>query len=771
MHSLQWDDAGGLDGYIFEFCNGTWDGSDCVAVNSNCYQQHANVSTACGGLDTGRYVFSTSGTVSGLHNAIDGDFSTFASTGILGQINITINYTKPAGSFNATWEVKDNGGQYNLTVPESCWDHDPVNLSFFVRSWDIPFDTWWYCLNDSGWQLLRYDSTKSDIYEEGVNWNISGVGWVNDTFALMTGANNWSNVTKTINSTVGAGMAWRVWANDTAGNSNYSSVFAYTSTGTPTTCGDVDSSLTMINDVSAAGACFDIIADDVVLDCSGHTIAYGQSSTGALIRGINVSGRNNITIKNCILSAPTTGSATNPSPAEAIYLDSTNNAHIENITQSARLYTYNSFTISGTINVTIINYTSNILGHTTNNIHIDSGSRNITINNSYLVDTALYSASSNLHIIGLGDTNDAADVSITATYMKRLTNNGCVVLNNGPDNVFFYNNTCYISDSSGGWGFQGINDAKSYNITIDNNWFNVPEGTIRSYGLTDSVITNNNIDHRTGLEPYDMMLGDSENVNITNNNVTQWWGSTIILSDVGTVASGHTNIRIINNTFHYKNSIIKTSSILNITDYTNVITQDNVFFLSGPGSVFYLENVTGLYSTNDSILVNPNLDAIQSNGSAHDNTFLNLSGLNISQVQYGPGNNNITTRWYVRGLVKNLTDDVISGASVNITNSTGYGNPSHYLTSGATGYTNTVILTHFYGNSTSNITYTPHNFTANYAGYSWNSTNSTITASGTVTIYLSKEVLYCWTEDTINKRIIIPAGCRYAWNIREVPFP
>jgi hypothetical protein len=47
--------------------------------------------------------------------------------------------------------------------------------------------------------------------------------WVNDTWTSMTGATNWSNVTKVVNSTVGANIAWCVYANDTSNNWNRTS--------------------------------------------------------------------------------------------------------------------------------------------------------------------------------------------------------------------------------------------------------------------------------------------------------------------------------------------------------------------------------------------------------------------------------------------------------------------------------------------------------------------------------------------------------------------
>jgi len=53
---------------------------------------------------------------------------------------------------------------------------------------------------------------------------------VNDSFVLMTGVNNYSNVTKVINTTIGAFVQWRVYANDSSNNLNSTDIFQYITT-------------------------------------------------------------------------------------------------------------------------------------------------------------------------------------------------------------------------------------------------------------------------------------------------------------------------------------------------------------------------------------------------------------------------------------------------------------------------------------------------------------------------------------------------------------
>jgi len=50
--------------------------------------------------------------------------------------------------------------------------------------------------------------------------------FANDSFVSFSGTTNWSNVTKTINSTVGCTIQWKVYANDTSNNWNASENFS-----------------------------------------------------------------------------------------------------------------------------------------------------------------------------------------------------------------------------------------------------------------------------------------------------------------------------------------------------------------------------------------------------------------------------------------------------------------------------------------------------------------------------------------------------------------
>ncbi|MCD6547543.1 MAG: hypothetical protein J7K22_03255, partial [Nanoarchaeota archaeon] len=73
-----------------------------------------------------------------------------------------------------------------------------------------------------------------------------------------------------------------------------------------TSCSNLTSANTVYalsNDIygvqSGRDICIDIQADNITLDCQGHTLSYNDSSG---TDGIYLSGRQNITIKNCVVS-------------------------------------------------------------------------------------------------------------------------------------------------------------------------------------------------------------------------------------------------------------------------------------------------------------------------------------------------------------------------------------------------------------------------------------------------------------------------------------
>ncbi len=63
-------------------------------------------------------------------------------------------------------------------------------------------------------------------------------------------------------------------------------------------CGKISQDSILASDILVTGKCFDIIADNVKLDCGGHKIRYSGSES---VSGILIDGKEGITISNCNL--------------------------------------------------------------------------------------------------------------------------------------------------------------------------------------------------------------------------------------------------------------------------------------------------------------------------------------------------------------------------------------------------------------------------------------------------------------------------------------
>jgi parallel beta-helix repeat protein len=100
--------------------------------------------------------------------------------------------------------------------------------------------------------------------------------------------------------------------------SNYSTV---DDLAQPDRCGLVRDNLTLIDNVSADGTCFTVLASDVTIDCAGHKVNYSESDDGY---AFNITGFDDVVIKDCVIKNK--GS----SFVDAIYLADSNGSIIQN---------------------------------------------------------------------------------------------------------------------------------------------------------------------------------------------------------------------------------------------------------------------------------------------------------------------------------------------------------------------------------------------------------------------------------------------------------
>lgn len=324
-HRLKWEDNVGLSGYIFRFCNGTWDGSNCVGTEGESLDYNDTVMGLSpsyrwlldgDGTDSIDTAHSDGGTTPNWVDNIIPNNDTAQCADFTGSqalnlpdrddINGQDTYNKSisvwivadtidntTGNGRIIWEegggtnsmalyVLDNFGsdQIFFSVVESA-NYDYVNYTLeegsFVHvgvSLDCTSGEMYMYINgtlvDSKTGGLnigpffdshgddpsiggldnaadRHDGTPisggfdgriadlvywaepdrvlnetdfNNIYQAGID---PGSNWVSDEWQLFSGYPGWSNVTKVVNSTDGAGIAWCVYSNDSSDNWDYSS--------------------------------------------------------------------------------------------------------------------------------------------------------------------------------------------------------------------------------------------------------------------------------------------------------------------------------------------------------------------------------------------------------------------------------------------------------------------------------------------------------------------------------------------------------------------
>jgi len=139
--------------------------------------------------------------------------------------NWTVNAT---GLGDTTWEffVDYNATTYRAYITDNVTE--TVNIT--IKDVTAPL----YSLNQTdstsaGIDVL-FSLYWSDSALSGYIFSFdNGTGtFVNDSYVNMTGTGNWSNVSKWVNSTVGATIRWQVYANDTSGNMNSTEILYFT---------------------------------------------------------------------------------------------------------------------------------------------------------------------------------------------------------------------------------------------------------------------------------------------------------------------------------------------------------------------------------------------------------------------------------------------------------------------------------------------------------------------------------------------------------------
>lgn len=126
----------------------------------------------------------TGETLKNSSNLFDGDYDTYAQAGpnLIPEEEDYIgygymNYSKPGAPKRnlSYWTVKDGAGKVNLSIPENCWDQNPLQFRATSDLRNVePYHSW-SCWNGSSWKVLRSGNDgEGKLFEEAMYWS-SGV--------------------------------------------------------------------------------------------------------------------------------------------------------------------------------------------------------------------------------------------------------------------------------------------------------------------------------------------------------------------------------------------------------------------------------------------------------------------------------------------------------------------------------------------------------------------------------------------------------------------
>lgn len=514
-----------------------------MGIFNYCYQEYANQTTDCGGLNTGSYWTE--------------------------NYYFNINYSKPSGFTSADWKVKFGDiSTYNVTIPSDCFALNPLQLRFY--SYEIVFTSgtsYGQCKNATNWKNITqissgdsgdfavgglnypYDgnwdtagayadeigwndatgNTWSGIWEEGIYWkgrlNIVPYNRVNVTtytesllgssINLTVGfyntSNSWFYTTPQV-VTSGAVQTFTISDTSTnltlnytfyAGNSTnpfYSPIiknnisFEVWNVISASSCQELSTAntiYTLLNNVTSADTCFTIQANNITLDCNGYTINY--STSGSLSYGV-YSIANFTIVKNCIFKdGDNTGSA--------IYFDGANNGTINNniisttgfLGEGIELYLSSNNTISDNIVITygIIGYGIELRSSSINNVINNTvttygdnghGIQFLTSNTNNLIANYIITFGSDTYGIILSSTS-TNNIITNSNFSADISDE--VFLEQNSKNNSFLNST-YSTESIDGtsslirkWYYQAYVNDTSGN--------NVANANITAYNTTGSV--------------------------------------------------------------------------------------------------------------------------------------------------------------------------------------------------------------------------------------------------------------------------------------------
>jgi len=529
---------------------------------------------------------------------------------------------------------------------------------------------------------------------------------------------------------------YTAYVQDLAGNVNQTETRNVTINTSSLQCGTLDTAntvYTLTQNVSSDDTCFIIAADNITLDCDGYRINYSTTATGY---GVNNTGYENFTVKNCIIEQIT-------GTGRGIYLKDADGSSADNNNITIKhANTYNAIAVESSDYVNLSN--NNLVREASNGqqgIYLVSSRYSTLINNTISSPTTptqslLVYGTASEHYNHTIDGSNLADGK-PIKYYHHLSDS--VIENNDSwgqlvigwsDNLTFRNISISNAD--------GIIISRSSNITLENctllNSTGVYLRASNQNKITSSYIhTLGN--YNSGIYTHYSSYNDFENVTVYVSS----GGS----GRHGISSNGASNNRIISSDINSSTSpllLAYGSSNWQIINSTLVSIND-IGFRTYSTSI----NNTMTDSTISSSQTHPDITVGTSSEFTAINTTFNKSDVTVST------DSNLIVKWYLDVYVNDT-----SGNPVNQANVTAWQvNSTQEFTelTASSGYIIRQTLTEYTHNATQvypdNVTYsTNYTVNANLSGYTNATQEVNLTENKNIYLTLQDSDLSCGTLST-----------------------
>jgi hypothetical protein len=325
-------------------------------------------------------------------------------------------------------------------------------------------------------------------------------------------------------------------------------------------CGsEINQSTTLTENYTGTDTCFSVIVNNVTLDCDGYTLTGNGAGTG-----INVSGRDNVTLSNCVIR------------------DFDNNVYFANTTNS-RMSGIHSINGSTSYGIRVIQ-SENILIENTN---ASEGANSLSLEESInlsVTNVSAYATSNTAITVFRVNSSTFEDVSAISSASGQPGFDSQAVQNSTYTNV---NGTSTHASASTNYGFY-VRGSAAY-PGANNTFTNVIGTAIASRGIRLNTAYENTFNNARAYSTSNigMQLVSSERNNFNNCFATTESNRVLVLSDgnnnfhncelyggsLSVVRFTSTGGNVLNNTLMSSNNTWISSTVTNNNTFINTTFQ------------------------------------------------------------------------------------------------------------------------------------------------------------------------------------------------------